>query len=262
MTPDKERWTEALRPVQRLGLSAAVARLREESGDTPPKTPPRRPGTCGVIGTRGSWVGMRCPNPAGLYTPNAGDAEEPGVGPCWAHGGAKLRGRAEAGWVMAHRFAAELRCSPWEGLLRAVRIAAGKVAYIEWVLSQATDDLELEGRFGRGEDGILLHPDTGEMLGAGQLRNLSWWVTKGELWVDRLARYSKAAIDAGVAERLVEIERAHAEQVAQVLNGVIAALEEQGTDDATLTSVRSAMRAQLLALDTAESSVVDGEVVR
>jgi len=256
---DDPRWT-ALRRVQRRALETAITRWDEgERGE-------RSHAICGVPMTRGRFAGEVCLNPAGLNTVNAGDAEESGVGPCWVHGGARLRGRAEAGWLMAHRFAQEYNITPWEGLLKAVRIAAGKVAYTEWVMSQAKDDLELEGRFGRTDDGILMHPDTGEPLGAGQLRNLLWWVMKNELWVDRLARYSKAAIDAGVAERLVEIEQAHAEQVAHVLNGVIGTLEaEDGVDHVLLGRIRAIMRGQLLALDAAPGGdthqpvVIDGD---
>lgn len=261
--PDVVKEIIALRPVQRRGLDTAIHRLREESGHVSLGLPPRIVGTCGVMVTHGPWAGQRCKNPAGLNTPNAGDEEEPGVGPCWAHGGAKFRGRAEAGWIMAHRFAQELNVTPWEGLLKAVRIAAGKVAYTEWVIGQATDDLELEGRFGHDDNGILIHPDTGAPLGAGQLRNRSWWVHKNELWVDRLARYSKAAIDAGVAERLVEIEQTHAEHVARVLNGVLTALEQDThIDELMLARMRGIMRQQLLALDaSANGQVMEGEVV-
>lgn len=160
---------------------------------------------------------------------------------------------------MAHQFAQEYDCSPWDGLLTAVRIAAGKVAYTQMVLSQATDDLELEGRFGRNDEGILLHPDTGDPLGAGQLRDRSWWVRKNELWVDRLAKYSKAAIDAGVAERLVDVETHHAAQIAAVINGMIEELMGQGVDSALLLQVRSSMRRQLMALASSEG-VVEGEM--
>lgn len=215
------------------------------------------PSTCGVVISRGVLRGTSCFRAAGQGTWHVG------YGHCVAHGGAKRLGRAEGAWLMAHQFAQEYKCSPWEGLLKAVRIAAGKVMYTEWVLSQATDDLELEGRFGQDDSGILVHPDTGAPLGAGQLRNLSWWVIKNELWVDRLAKYSKAAIDAGVAERLVEIERTHAEHVAQVLNGVLSAIEgETNVDDGTLSRIRLIMRKQLLALDELPGQrVMEGEVV-
>jgi len=245
-----------LRPVQLRSMYTA----REWSHEIARGN--RSHNTCGVTITRGRHAGTRCQNPAGLNTPNAGDEEESGFGPCWAHGGAKLSGRAEAGWLMAHKFAQEYACTPWEGLLKAVRIAAGKVVYTEWVLSQATDDLELEGRFARNESGIILHPDTGDPLGAGALRNRSWWVTKNELWVDRLMRYSKAAIDAGVAERLVEIEQTHAQQIANVLNGVLEVMEaDDDIDDDLLAKTRMMMRRQLLALDGASQHVMDGEVV-
>lgn len=263
---DATRWEDAddpryesLRPVHARSLERARTRLREERSPASG----RGVGTCGATLARDSRLGRRgerCRNAAGLY----GAYEDERIGPCWAHGGALLRGRSEAAWVMAHQFAAEYDVTPWEGLLKAVRIAAGKVAYTEWVLSQASDDLELEGRFARNDDGILLHPDTGEMLGAGQLRDLSWWVRKNELWVDRLARYSKAAIDAGVAERLVEIERTNAEGIAHVLNGVLSALEsEAGYDDEALAVVRGLMRRQLTAMDSEpRSAVIEGEVAR
>lgn len=261
-TVETSRWDEVddprytlLRPVHKRGLERARERLREELD---PESS-RSVGICGAILPKDSRLGRRgerCQNKAGLYGPYADEV----IGPCWAHGGALLRGRAEASWIMAHKFAQEYNVTPWDGLLQAVRIAAGKVAYTEWVLSQATDDLELEGRFGRSEDGLLLHPDTGEMLGAGQLRNLSWWVRKNELWVDRLARYSKAAIDAGVAEQLVNIEQTHAEQVAQILNGVINELDRlPGINDDMLAQLRLTMRRQLLSLDTKQ--MIEGEVM-
>jgi hypothetical protein len=250
----------SLRNVHRRGLEAAVVRLEEElEGE-------REPETCGYPVRSGRWAGQRCRNPAGLKTPNQGDGPggTGGVGPCFAHGGCKARGRAEAAWVMAHRFAQELDVTPWEGLLKAVRIAAGKVAYTEWVIGQAKDDLELEDRFGRSDDGLLVHPDTGEPLGVGQVRRLGWWVSKNELWVDRLARYSKAAIDAGVAEALVRAEQQHAEQVAGVLNAVLAALEGDLSED-QVARARGIMRRELLALADTESGgtgqVIEGTTV-
>jgi hypothetical protein len=199
-----------------------------------------------------------CLRPAGWATDHEGE------GPCKTHERRQsARIRSEVAWLMAHRFAQELNVTPWEGLLRAVRIAAGKVAYTEWVIGTATDDLELEGRFAKSENGLLIHPDTGELLGAGEMRNLSWWVDKNELWVDRLARYSKAAIDSGVAERLVAAERIKAETLAKILNGVLGSLENEiGLDELTLGSVRAVMRRELLALDAAErtSTVIEGSV--
>lgn len=248
--PEPVELTSGLRKDARRGAARAAILVEAQGGQV-------EPGTCGAVER---WYDRTpCRRPAGRGTGHEGD------GPCSIHERAAERSpvrAAEVAWVMAHKFAQELDVSPWEGLLKAVRIAAGKVAYTEWVLSQAKDDIELEGRFGRDRDGILLHPDTGEPLGVGQVRNLRWWVNKNELWTERLARWSKMAIDAGVAERLVEIERTHAEQIAHVLNGVLTSLESQGMDDDTLAALRRTMREQLLALDAApvrvEAQVVDG----
>lgn len=156
--------------------------------------------------------------------------------------------------MVGHAFAGELDCSPWEALLKAVRIAAKRVAYTDWVLGQATSDLELEGRFGRTDEGLLLHPDTGEPLGAGQVRDLSWWVQKNELWTDRLARYGKMAIDAGVAERLVHQVELEGQTLGRILSAALSELEGKVSED-VIASVRSAMRGELLALEREQASI-------
>ena len=167
---------------------------------------------------------------------------------------------------MAHKFAVELEVSPWEGLLKAVRIAAGRVAYIEWVLSQAKDDLELEDRFatrvvGEGDEGagttILLHPDTGEPLGVGEFRRLGWWVQQGELWTDRLAKYSKAAIDAGVAEQVVQAQRLQVTLMARPVNAALSAL---GLTAEQEQIARAAMRRELQAIEAERTGIIDGSM--
>lgn len=149
---------------------------------------------------------------------------------------------------MAHAFGAELDITPWEALLKAVRIAAGKVAYVEWVIGTATNDLELEGRLTRSEDGILVHPDTGELLGAGALRDLTFWVKQSELWHERLAKTAKMAIDAGVARWQIERAEADANALVRVLNAVIESMIGEITEDQVIR-MRSIMRAELMLID-------------
>jgi hypothetical protein len=200
---------------------------------------------CGVIITRGVRAGKQCVKPAGQGT------QYTGFGRCVAHGGAKRAGRALGAWLMAHKFAEELDCTPWEGLLRAVRIAAGRVSYCQWVIGSAVSDLELEGRFAKSEGGVILDPDTLEPLGVGEMRNRSWWVAKEELWVDRLAKYSKAAIDAGVAQLLLEKEIVAGEQLALVMQRTLDELVTNGVDDTVISVVRATMGRELRALDGA-----------
>lgn len=251
-------WADSLERPYRLSYDRAVELWRErpdgwddEPGSVWDASLGGHGRTCGTLVRRGPWAGNPCLNPAGLHT------DHRGWGSCLAHGGAKLRGRAEGAWLMAHAFARELDLNPWEALLKAVRIAAGKSAYCEWVLAQAKSDLEIEGRVivressGEGDDGVarlLVHPDTGEPLGVGAYRDLSFWVAKSELWHERLVRTAKAAVDAGVAAWQVRQVQEHAEVVARVLNGTLEALRGELTDELELR-IRAELRRQLLDVD-------------
>lgn len=161
--------------------------------------------------------------------------------------------------MAAHAFAQQLDINPWDALLMAVRIAAGKVAYIEHVIGTASSDLELEGRVerlsGSGDDGsatILLHPDTGQALGVGQFRDLSFWVKQSELWHDRLAKTAKMAVDAGIAAYEIQRVEAEAQRMARVLNAVIEGLEGV-IDEVTALKMRQLMREELLMIEKEES---------
>lgn len=122
------------------------------------------------VGSEG-WLEY-CERPAGAGT------DHPGAGPCRRH--EHRLGRGTGAWIVAHAFARALEVTPWEGLLWAVRVAAGKLAFCEAKLGTADCDEDLEP--------------------AGRLHH---WVKQSELWQKNLASVSKLAIDAGVAERLV-----------------------------------------------------------
>jgi hypothetical protein len=196
---------------------------------------------CGVIVQRGVWAGKPCAQRAGQGTDYKGIG-----GHCVAHGGAKKQGRAIGAWHMAHSFAQELDVSPWEALLLVIRITAGRVRYCEAVIGSAVDDREIEGRIssqeptGVGEDGSLT---TG--------RNLTWWVDTSERERDRLARVSKAAIDAGVAQLLIEKELRAGEELAGTFVKSLQAMEAAGMPEESLEIARAVMRKELqLALES------------
>jgi hypothetical protein len=165
--------------------------------------------------------GELCERPAGAGT------SHPGVGRCRAHGGETDEGRREASWVVGHAFARELDCTPWEALLRAVRIAAGRVAFIESKLATAEcdEDLEPEGR--------LWH-----------------WVRQAEEWHDKMLRASRLAIDAGVAERLVRQLELEAELMLKAANMT---LDELGLEADERQRVLSSLARNMLALEAAET---------
>lgn len=143
---------------------------------------------------------------------------------------------------MAHQFAAEYDLSPWEALLYVIRITAGKVRYAEAVLAGAQDDAQLEGRV----------VETGETVQGGPLdgapvenRSLAWWVETSERERVMLAKVSKAAIDAGVAQLLVEQELNAGRLMADTAVRVMQALKDSGMPGEWLQIARDVMRREL-----------------
>lgn len=129
---------------------------------------------------------VRCTNIAGRWTPHEH------VGLCATHGGGSGRGKAQGAIFVAMAFADELNVTPWEALLSQVRLLANQVRWLRLRVEYAEAE--------HGVDGI-------KPGGPG------WdWVALLEARGDRLAKVSKMAIDAGVAERLVrqvELEADH-----------------------------------------------------
>lgn len=105
---------------------------------------------------------------------------------------------------MALDVARELDVSPWDALLLAVRRAAGRVAWVDAQLQEAT----------RAADG--------DVEGS---RAVARWLTESRKERALLARTAKAAIDAGVAERLVRTVELEGRVVAEVLGRVLDTLE-------------------------------------
>lgn len=198
---------------------------------------------CGVEIKRGRYAGRGCIKPAGQGTNHRG------YGQCVAHGGARGYGKSYGAALMAHGFAQELDVSPWEALLLVIRITAGRLRYIESVLATATSDDELEGTVNEGEPtGVSQDGD----LTTG--RDLTWWVEKSELERTNLAKFSKAAIDAGVAQLLIEKELRAGEELASTFVRIIEGLREAGLGQEVLEVARNVMRTELqLALGSSES---------
>lgn len=122
-----------------------------------------------------------------------------GFGPCRAHGS----GAQHRAWELALDVARELDVSPWDALLRATRLAAGRVAWVDAQLAEAT----------RADDGDA---------GTPAVRN---WLKESRLERTLLARTAKAAVDAGVAERLVRQVELEGRLVAEVLGRTLDALD-------------------------------------
>lgn len=99
--------------------------------------------------------------------------------------------------------ARELNVSPWDALLMSTRLAAGRVAWVDQQLAEVV----------KQQDG---DPSSPAVRG---------WLKESRNERNLLARTAKAAIDAGVAERLVRQVELEGRLVAEVLGRTLDALE-------------------------------------
>jgi len=193
---------------------------------------------CFALIESGPNRGFLCNLPAGSGTSHAG------VGLCYRHGGNTERGNREGAWIVAHAFARALDVTPWEGLLTAVKIAAGKVAFCEQKLAQAEVDRQLEPP---SENAISEAGRTHDAQGT----NMHYWVKQSELWHDKLARVSQMAIQSGVAERLVRQVELEAQLM---LRATSLTFEELGLSEDVRERALGIMSRKLLELEAAETS--------
>lgn len=106
--------------------------------------------------------------------------------------------------------AQELDVSPWEALTKSVRIAAGRVAWTDEQLRLADRDATTGAN--DGEDPAV------------DVR-VRHWQAESRKERTLLARFAKAAIDAGVAERQLRNAELEGGMIAQVIGRVIDRLE-------------------------------------
>lgn len=157
-----------------------------------------------------------------------------GYGPCKTHADADVH----EGWVSALDVARELNISPWEALLKNVRLAAGRVA---WVDDQLTEVV-------RKNDGDMSKPE------------IARWLKESRMERTLMAKMAKAAIDGGVAERLVRQVELEGQLVAAA---VVAALDSLELTSDQRTLALEAAHAQLLSVDAGEQgAVVQGTIMR
>lgn len=159
---------------------------------------------CGANG-RG---GKPCQQPSGFGTSHAG------IGRCKFHGGSTPTQetgavRAAAG-IALERMGLSVEKHPDQALLDLVYEAAGNVAFLR----------EQAGEYGTNVYRMLTstRPDgTVTELGESERAIVKLY---GE-WSDRLAKYAKAAIDAGIAKRYVEMAEAQAAAIVRIIHAVL-----------------------------------------
>jgi hypothetical protein len=163
----------------------------KRGGDKP--SPPRGGasphGACGAK-TRG---GGKCKKQKGWGT------EHLGTGRCKLHGGNTESGEKSAAKEAAVIMGQALDVDPHDALLTCVRIAAGEVAYCT------------------GEIGTLEKATESTMFG----EQLNIWIQVRQKAMLSLAKFSKMALDAGVAERQVQVAERYGEMLATLISGIL-----------------------------------------
>jgi hypothetical protein len=140
--------------------------------------------------------GDKCVLAAGWGTPH------PGIGRCKWHGGLNPAAIKKAmAKEMNHLLGFEMEIEPFEALLWCIKITAGEVHWLSLQLSNVKQDEWLEPTH------------TGKRLNV--------WARQRAEAIDRLAKFSKWAIDAGLQERRVQLAEMYGEALGRLIKGIL-----------------------------------------
>jgi hypothetical protein len=187
---------------------------------------------CGAARTKSG--GQPCQKPAGWGGPT------PGFGPCRFHGAMAPNHRQASAAAMARAHVATLigpiELEPHEALQLAIALTGAEVGFfseriaelgITDIAGQATVSTTRRGAASaEGED------EPGDVVEVRQLApSLHIWVKARADAIDRLARFAKMALDAGVDERRVRVQEVQLDRLAAVVNAVMRDLTKAGLSD-------------------------------
>jgi hypothetical protein len=144
-----------------------------------------------------------------------------GAGQCRFHGGSTPNGRKHAAKLQAAELALEYDLEPHDALLWSVRLAAGEVKFFTGEVAALEEDA-LVVEHERQRVGDLAFTETSSRA------ELSIWIRARQDALERLAKYAKMAIDAGVAERHVRVAERYGELLAELVGGILRDLDLTG----------------------------------
>lgn len=140
--------------------------------------------------------GDPCVLAAGWGTPH------PGIGRCKWHGGLNPAQIKKAmNDEMEHLLGFQMEIEPFEALLWCIKITAGEVHWLSLQLSQVSRQEWLE-------------------LSSQGLK-LNIWARQRQEAIERLAKFSKWAIDAGLQERRVQLAEMYGEALGRLIKGIL-----------------------------------------
>jgi hypothetical protein len=169
-----------------------VVDIGAKRGAAKPSAPREGGSPHGACGAK-TRSGGKCKKQKGWGTDHLGS------GRCKLHGGNTSSGQASAAKEAAVIMGIQLDVDPHDALLTCVRIAAGEVAYCS------------------GEIAGLEKATEKTMFG----EQLSIWIQARQKAMLSLAKFSKMALDAGVAERQVQVAERYGEMLATLISGIL-----------------------------------------
>lgn len=191
---------------------------------------------CGAARTKAG--GAPCQKPAGWGGPT------PGYGPCRLHGGMAPAHRQAAAVAMARAHVASLvgpvDLEPHEALQLAIALTAAEVNYFsERIAELGVDDIAGQATVSTTRRGAAADDegddDRDDVIEVRQLPPaLHIWVKARADAIERLARFSKMALDADVDERRVRVQEVQLDRLAGVVNAVMRDLVSAGLSDELL----------------------------
>lgn len=178
-------------------------------------------------------------NPCGAKTRNGGTCPNPpvnGAKRCRMHGGKTDKAEARAQAERALKTLGEVSDEKFDPAQALVRLCATKAAEVEWLRSMVTRVDADPSPAGGSADGQspLVWSQTSHETGTGPEGPIdkSTWQAAPNVWwkllreaEDQLARYTTAALRAGVERRQIELQEAQALQIAQAIHRILDQLQ-------------------------------------
>lgn len=198
-------------------------------------------------------TGKRCPKPAGFGTDHVG------IGACRQHGG-MLPNHQKSAWPaeLALLVDEPVDVDPNQALLWCVTLTAQEIRWLDGQIAEAAaSGVRAYGRPTtrvEKEVAVPLGGHMGSELTATEVKTfhpkqVHILLRDRRDAIDRLARFSKMAVDAGIAERVVKVAERMADLVAPLLEGIF------GDERLKLTA---AQRKQLPAVTRDHLQVLEG----
>lgn len=166
--------------------------------------------------------GHKCKQPAGFGTDHVG------YGPCKSHGGTTSSHKIKAARDMALHNALVMGVpfddiDPMDAILTCIKISAGEVVYCSQRIEELDEDeAVVTGEKNKSHSGGL-DGDWEEVEETNDAQ-LNIWIRARHNAMERVVKFSKAAIDAGISERQVKVAESTGQAIGQLLHNVMAEL--------------------------------------